>query len=99
MMAPTMVILAALTATFGLTIEHFFLEDMLRLQVIEDRHELWLILMFGYALLLIPPWILTDHERTENTEILIQSTGAAILNVAKWVSIGVLIAIGFHAFY
>lgn len=98
MMAP-MIIGSALIATFGLTIEYFFLEDMFRLQVIEDRQEFWLTLIFGYALLLIPPWISTNHERTENTAMLIQSTGSAILNVAQWVSIGVLIAIGFHAFY
>lgn len=77
MMAP-IVISAALIATFGLTIEYFFLEDILRLQAMEDRQEFWLTLIFGYALLLIPPWISTNHERTKNTAILIQSTGSAI---------------------
>ncbi|EOX3447535.1 hypothetical protein [Vibrio cholerae] len=97
-MLSSIIIGAATIGSFGFAVEHFLLDDLITSGMVISKQDFYLKLLLTYGLLLIPPYIMMSPSRTEAAKMVGQATGLAILDVAKWISIGVLIAIGFNAF-
>ncbi len=97
-MFPFIIIGAAITGSFGLAVEYFVLSDLVTSGILVSKQDFYLKLLLIYLVLLIPPFILMSPSRTETVKSVGLATGLAILDVSKWISIGILIAIGFHAF-
>lgn len=97
-MFPFIIIGAAITGSFGFAVEYFALNDLIKTGMVISKQDFYLKLLLIYVVLLIPPFIMMSPSRTEITKMVGQAAGLAILDVAKWISIGVLIAIGFNAF-
>ncbi|AZS26364.1 hypothetical protein [Vibrio anguillarum] len=97
-MLPLIIIGAAIIGSFGLAVEHFLLDDLITSGMVISKQDFYLKLLLTYGVLLIPPYIMMSPSRTETAKMVGQAAGLAILDVAKWISIGVLIAIGFNAF-
>lgn len=97
-MFPFIVIGAAIIGGFGFAVEYFALSDLVTSGILVSKQDFYLKLLLIYVVLLIPPFILMSPSRTETVKSVGHATGLAILDVAKWISIGVLVAIGFHAF-
>lgn len=97
-MLPFIIIGAAIIGSFGFAVEYFALNDLINTGMVISKQDFYLKLLIIYVVLLIPPFIMVSPSRTETVKVVGQSAGLAILDVAKWISIGVLIAIGFNAF-
>lgn len=97
-MLPFIIIGAAFIGSIGFAVEYFALNDLIESDIVISKQDLYIRLLLIYVVLLIPPFIMMSPSRTETVKIVGQATGMAILDIAKWISIGVLIAIGFNAF-
>lgn len=89
---------AAIVGSFGFAVEYFVLNDLVASGMVVSKQDFYFKLLLIYVVLLIPPFIMMSPSRTETVKLVGQATGAAIFDVAKWISIGVLFAIGFNAF-
>ncbi len=92
------VIGAAVIGSFGFAVEYFALDLLVSSGTVSSKLDLYGKLLLVYTVLLIPPFIAASPERAENAKILGKAAGLAILDIAKYISIGILIALGFNAF-
>ncbi|EGR0524897.1 TPA: hypothetical protein P7L42_003284 [Vibrio cholerae] len=97
-MIPIIIIGAAIIGSFGFAVEFFLLNDLIESGMIISKQDFYLKLLLTYMVLLIPPYIVISPSRSETAKMVGQATGLVILNIAQWISVGILIAIGFNAF-
>lgn len=97
MMLPVIIIGAAFVGLIGVCVEYFYFKDLVSIGAIEAKLDFYFKLFSAYLILLIPPYILSSPSRTETAKNVGAATGLAAFEIAKWIAIGVLISIGFHA--
>lgn len=88
----------AFCSCIGFVADYWWLNDLIEMSVVTSRTDLWGRLAIMYVILLVPPFIMLNQQRSENAELIIKATGFAILDMARYVSIGILIAFGFYIF-
>lgn len=79
-----------------LGIDYFLLEKLVSGDLADARKELWIKAGMIYLILLVPPFIMTDPQRRENVELAAKAGGLAVLDVTKYLAIGILLYMGWH---
>lgn len=97
-MLPFIAIGGAIIGCLGFVVQYFALNELIALGMVISKQDFYLKLVVIYGVLLIPPFIILSPSRTENAQMLAQVMGLTIFKIAKWISVGALMAIGFNAF-
>ncbi|CAH1598343.1 membrane hypothetical protein [Vibrio jasicida] len=93
-----LIIGAAVVGGIGYAIESTILSDLIGAGMFDSKKDFYTQLFLAYLLLLLPPYVLSNPNRTETVKAVGVASGLALLDILQWLSIGALIAIGYNAF-
>lgn len=82
----------------GFCLDYWWIEELVSYGLIDSSVDLWVHLAVMYALLLIAPFTAFNGGSGDVAESIVSAVGVTILDVAKWISIGILVAVGIYIF-
>lgn len=95
-MKDVLIISVVVVGLMTLGMDYFLLETLIENQIFESRKQLWIFSGISLPVMLILPFFMLNPERREKAGDVAVASGLALLDVVRYIGIGVLIFIGWH---